>query len=118
MLAFNACHVWRPESVHPTSSFAADTRVRVTRNDGTALVLSSTRIANDSVIGAWPGSWTRVAVPVSDVKRLETYRVSADRTTIVVIGVAAAAIVFGIAFKKVTRPKPYDFCPGPQGCFE
>jgi hypothetical protein len=118
MLAFNACHVWRPEPVHPTSSFAADTRVRVTRNDGTGLVLVSTRIANDSVIGAWAGSSTRVAVPASDVKRLETYRVSADRTTIVVIGVAAAAIVFAIAFKKATSPKPYDFCPGPQGCLE
>ena len=118
MLALNACHVWRPEPVRSTSSFPANTRVRVTRNDGTALILVSTRIAKDSIVGAWAGSSTRIAVPVADVRRLDTYGVSADRTTVVVVGAAVAAIVFGVAFKKATRPKPYDLCPGRDSCFE
>jgi hypothetical protein len=118
MLALNACHVWRPEPVRSTSSFDVNTRVRVTRNDGTALVLVSTRIANDSIVGVWAGSSTRMALPVTDIRRLDTYGVSADRTTAVVVGVAVATLVFIVAFRKATQPKPFDPCPGRESCFE
>ena len=118
ILALNACHVWRPEPVRSASSFNANTRVRVTRNDGTGLILVSTRIANDSIVGVWAGSSKRVAVPVADVRRLDAYGVSADRTTVAVVGVAVAAIVLGGAFRKSTRPKPFDPCPGRESCFE
>lgn len=66
--------------------------VRVTRTNGESIVLDRVTVGVDSVVGLDHGSRTRVAIPASDVRRLESRRVEPVRTAGLVVLAAAAAV--------------------------
>jgi hypothetical protein len=93
LLWLNACHVWRPQTLGPATRFDSKAHVRVERNDGSSVVFIGPRIVGDSVIGLWAGSSSRLAVAVSDVRRVDEYRASPARTTLTVLGVVGGAVI-------------------------
>ena len=113
LLPTTACHVWRVETLAPTSAFRATDRITVTKVDGSSVALVDAHIVNDSVIGIWAGSSTRMAFGVSDVRAVKVRRLSADRTVMVVLGIAAGTAVMAKAISD-ERSKPTDIC---AGCF-
>jgi hypothetical protein len=78
----------------PQPAVAAGTRLRVTRVGGEVLYLSAIDVRGDSLYGALAYYVTDpyVALPLSDVARLEAQRTST--TVPVLLGLGAAALVF------------------------
>jgi hypothetical protein len=95
-LALGACHSW---SRRPVASPEADRDrflggpVRVTRAGGPPVVLVGVRIGRDSLFGnerARPNG--RVAIPLSDVRKVEKQRVDLLESAAVAVLAAAAAV--------------------------
>jgi hypothetical protein len=98
------CHAWRPMTATPQTAEAAPiARVRVVKRDGSALVLSSVRVREDSVVGFAGREGARRAIARDDVARMETRQVSASRTTLGVLGGAAVLflVLYAIALNSV-----------------
>jgi len=73
--------------------------VRVTRTNGSSIVLDGVTFEADSVIGrthAWP--YERVAIPTSDVRRVEARRVDPLRTSAAVVLSLGALVAVWAAF--------------------
>jgi hypothetical protein len=113
-LALGACHSW---SRRPVASPEADRDrflggpVRVTRAGGPPVVLVGVRIGRDSLFGnerARP--YRRVAIPVSDMRKVETQRVDPLETVAVVMLSAAAAVTVIAVFLSGSECS----CLGPQ----
>ena len=85
-----ACHTWSRTQLAPTPAFREGQRVRVVRSDGSRTVLVAPRVDGDSLVGSSPGSSTRVAIPVADIRRAERYELNAVRTTLLILAVAGA----------------------------
>ena len=113
LLSTAACFVSRTEALGPGSAFSRTDRIRVTRVDGSSAAIVGPRLVNDSVVGIWAGSSQRIAVALSEVRTVTVRRLSADRTVLTIIGVAAGAAVLGKAIKDEAS-KPWDICP--NGC--
>jgi hypothetical protein len=95
-----ACSTWsrRPAPTRPHEQFRTGP-VRVTRTDGSTIVLDRVTIGADSVIGrdhARPHA--RVAIPASDVRRVEARRVDPLRTSAVLILSLGAVVAVWAAF--------------------
>jgi hypothetical protein len=92
------CTQWRVQSVPPQQLVAAQHpgRVRVTRPDGTQVVLSDPEIVDDTLYGIEAGkgraSAHREGIPLHDVAHVSV-RKSDPFATGVLIGVPAAALV-------------------------
>lgn len=107
VLGAAGCGTWGRRPVpQPSSAEPLPTTVRVTRTDRSVLVLHEPSVQADSLVGfagdASPR--TRVAVPLSDVQRIDGRKVSVVRTagttlavlavgTVVLIGVTLAAFL-------------------------
>ena len=86
----------QPLPLGPQTAAVAGSRVRVTRTGGQVMELTSAEVHGDSLFGirAWyvPDTDPRVALPLSEVARVEAARTN---TTIpAVIGVGALLLVF------------------------
>ena len=84
------CHTWRRAELEPTPVSAAGQRVRVVRRDGSTTVLAGAHVIGDSLVGTQQKSSSRVAMPVTDIRRAERYELNGTRTTLLVVGVLAA----------------------------
>jgi hypothetical protein len=98
--ALAACGSWsrRPVPTRAHEQFVTGP-VRVTRTDGPPIVLERVTIGADSVIGrehARPHA--RVAIPASDVRRVEARRADPLRTSAVVILSLGAVVAVWAAF--------------------
>jgi len=110
LLLLPGCHTWRPVALAPNTGFATDNRVRVERRerstnsvvasgDGSApassarVVLHGAWVDGDTLFGWHSGRSTRHGVAVADVRRAEERRLSAGRTTLLVVGVGLAIVV-------------------------
>jgi hypothetical protein len=92
LLCLPACYTWRPIALTPARDLGPNARVRFERIDSTTAVFWGPRIVRDSVVAGsrdFPG---RAAVAVADIRRAEEYRVSAARTSLAVVGVAAGVV--------------------------
>ncbi len=90
VLWLNACYTWRPVELAPTPTFRETERIRVVRSDGTRTELAAPLIVDDSLVGHRSRPVTRVAIPTTDIKRVEVRKLNGVRTALVVGGVAAA----------------------------
>lgn len=102
LLAATGCATWsqRSASAGAQDETYAGT-VRVTRADGESIVLDRVTVGVDSVVGIDRGSrHARVAIPASEVRRLESRKSQPVRTAaLAAVGmVAAFAAVFAATY--------------------
>jgi hypothetical protein len=100
--ALGACATWTPEPTSaPTHGRSHAGPVRVTRADGAVVVLDHASVGADSVIGSEHAApHARVAIPASDVRKLESRRPQPVRTAaLAAVGaVAAVAAMFALTY--------------------
>jgi len=86
--SLGACRSWSRQpaaSPDPDRSLILHGPVRVTRTQGPPIVLVGVRISRDSLFGNEPAKpYDRVAIPVSEVRKVEARRVDPLATTAVV----------------------------------
>lgn len=98
-LALAGCVTWHPVGVGPATeaTFAHARRVRVLRSDGASFTLTGVTVSGDSIVGDLvpDGGVTprRVALPLAQVRRVETRGVDPARTTGAVLGGTALVVL-------------------------
>jgi hypothetical protein len=100
-----ACASWHLGTPNPAQFVETERpeQVRVTRTDGSSFTLASPSIRGDSLIGRGGGGLSRedsartVAVPLSDVSKVEVRKTSVGKTLAMVGGVLAALLIIGCA---------------------
>jgi hypothetical protein len=95
-----ACYSWRTSTVPVDQALTnRPDEVRVTRHDGTQLILSSPHLSGDTLIGVRRASRSEVsvAVPLSDVRAIEVRRFDGVETAGLIVGVGATAILIAAA---------------------
>ena len=88
--AVTACHTWEASPSAIPQDNLKESRVRVHMTNGSRLEMRVARLDPDSLIGSDRGD--RVAVALSDIKRLDNQQFSSDRTAVAVV----AGIVAGL----------------------
>jgi len=108
-LANTSCQVWHTERIAPESVFIQRQPhfLRITRSDGSRAVLEAPVLRDDSLSALVADK--PVAIPLSDIQRVETLHFSAGRTIGVVAGLGAATVAAIIAIFLIT-------CPGTAAC--
>ena len=105
-----ACSTWSRRDVAPGAPVVVSDRraVRVTRADGSVLVMTHSVIVNDSLVGVAGEPPRRVAVAVRDVERLDERRFSPARTAGLalgtVVGLAATLALFVVVAVATSGP--------------
>lgn len=97
LASLGACHSWNGRPIaQPEPDRILAGPVRVTRTDGSRVVLASVRMDRDSLFGNEQASpHGRVAIPISSVRTVEARRVNPIASAgVVVLSVAAGALVF------------------------
>jgi hypothetical protein len=97
-LLLNACYAWHAVELSPPRSFGENERVRVVRTNGSTSEVVAVRLVDDSLVSRRPGAATRVAIPITDIRRAETRRLNTGRTVLLVAGVAVAVYLAVGAF--------------------
>jgi hypothetical protein len=97
-LLLNACYTWRPVQLTPTHPVGEKQRVRIVRSNGSTLMLVGPRVISDSLVSDPPATMTRIAIPLTDVRRTDTRQLSQGRTLLLVVGVAVAVYLAVGAF--------------------
>ncbi len=107
MLAFTGCASWHARSAPATgdSTTFAHT-IRVTRTDRSVLVLEHARVAGDSLVGDVAGN--RMSIALRDVARVDERKVSALRTSGLVLGIAVGAFALLLAVAAATLPPSWN----------
>ncbi len=100
MAALGGCSTWgrRPAPIQPHRQFVRGP-VRVTRTDGSRIVLDRVTFGADGVTGrehARPHA--RIAIPASEVRRVEARRADPLRTSAVVLLTLGAFVAITGAF--------------------
>ena len=109
LLLLPACHTWRPVTMAPNTGFqGGKVRVETKAPPSDSLVASAGRSAGkshaavvfnpawvdgDSLYGYRSGSAQPVAIAVADVRRAEERRISAGRTTGLVVGIVGGGLI-------------------------
>jgi hypothetical protein len=98
--ALGACSTWKPAPMPaPSRDEAMSGPVRVTRTEGSRVVLDFVKVDRDSLVGnAHAEPHGRVAIPAAEVRRMERRRVSAAATGALVLLSLAAAVAVVAAF--------------------
>jgi hypothetical protein len=104
-----ACMSWKTQAVSPDQSLAKrPNQVRVTRADGSKVILLRPAIVADSLVGEPPGDSAkriaqRLAIPLSDVQSVAVQQVSAGKTVLLIagVGVTALAVIAAVIRLKV-----------------
>jgi hypothetical protein len=83
-----ACHGWRERDISTGIAPAVAGRedVRVTRSDGSSVRLDEPRVEGDSLTGQSHDASTRITLPVSDVRHVDSRVLSVGRTALLVGG--------------------------------
>jgi hypothetical protein len=101
VLLLGGCTTWEePPAPSPTEARAIHGLVRVTRSDGSSMELGDARVQRDSIVGTpRRNADARVAIALSDVRRVEVERVdvAASTWTVLLAGVAAFYIFLRLA---------------------
>lgn len=97
-LLLNGCYAWHAVELSPPRSFGENERVRVVRTNGSTSEVVAARIIDDSLVSRRPGAASRVAIPITDIRRAETRRLNTGRTVLLVAGVVVAVYLAVGAF--------------------
>ena len=96
ILSSIACRTWRIESLTPEAVLATHrpAQVRVTRTDGSKIVVNQPVLRADSLSGAIPrrGKQEDIRIPLADVQQVATRRFSVGKT----IGLGAGLVAGGL----------------------
>lgn len=101
------CFDWRTVGALPRSAdLPADTKI--TRYDGTAIVLAQARIENDTIRGYVSGSNVRHVIPLAHVDLIEAREFQAKQSVIagVLVGTLLYVIVKGLQATQPFGPIP------------
>lgn len=95
-LLLGACTSWhaRPVSQPGAGTFVAK-RARVTRADGTSLVVADARVRNDTLSGTVENGGAPVSLALADVRRVEVRRPN-ELANVLLITFAAAAVTVAL----------------------
>ena len=101
-----ACHGWQAGDISSgvAPAVAGEQTVRVTRRDQSREIVDAPHVESDSLTGYGRTARTRVALALPDVARVERWRRDAGRTTLTVVGSAAAFVGLNLVFSD-RRPK-------------
>jgi hypothetical protein len=102
-----ACRAWHTERIAPAPESVLTTRpparIRLTRTDGSQIVLEHPVLVADTLLGTWSSHGQRwnLRFPLTEIRQIETRRFSPVRTVGLGLGVAAgvaAAVSLVIAY--------------------
>ena len=108
LLCVAGCHTWQHRDVanlRPAPApivFSGSYPVRVTRPDGSKIVLKRAEVVGDSVVGEVERRPRRAAMAVADVHRLEERHVSVPRTALLVVAVAVGVFASFVSIALAT----------------
>ena len=110
-----ACTSWRTQAGSPSQVLTArqPSTARVTRADGSSVIVHGPRIVGDTLSG-WSGNsgaqdgGRPVQVPLSDIRSIEIRRTSAGKTILLLagIGVTAAVVAAAASSDPSVQPSP------------
>ena len=94
VLLLSACAAWRPYELapDPTANRPLPYLLRATRVDSSRVILTAPFMRADTLYGQKRVRGDTIALPVSEIVRLERERLILDRTLAVAIGVPAVAL--------------------------
>jgi hypothetical protein len=96
LVAQSGCSTWQVVDVSPRAVEGSH-EVRVTRPDGTRVVIASPRIAGDSLVGTRGGHpASAVALPLSEVSRLAIRHADGERNSAILLFAGATAATFAL----------------------
>ncbi len=89
-----ACASWRVEGAAPEALVTAKhpDQIRVLRANNSRVVLQHPTVAADSLRGSDPRAHGEVALPLSDVRTLETRHTDAGKSLLLGVGIAGAVV--------------------------
>ena len=89
----SGCHGWRPQA-NPTPGAQLPNPARVTRTDGSVLVLRGAAVSQDSITGTAErsGGAGRVAIPLSQVRSIDARGMDGGRTALLTVGILAGLL--------------------------
>jgi len=97
ILSGTACQTWRIESLTPEAVLATHhpAQVRVTRTDGSRIVVNQPVLRVDSLSGAIPrhGKKEDIRIPLADIQQVATRRFSAGKTLGLGVGLVAGGLM-------------------------
>lgn len=100
-----SCYRWEPHAVSPGGAAVPDAAtLRLTRPDGSQLVLRQAEVVNDSVHGLPDGSrrsLERHAESLSDIHQLEVRAFNGPATAYILLGVALVVVGAGVAAAQI-----------------
>jgi hypothetical protein len=93
ILCNTGCHVWHTEDVTPQLVLGSrsQARIRVTRTDGSRLILNRAAVHGDTLSGF---VWRKgaVEIPLNQVRETATPRMSTGRTVGLLLGIGALVV--------------------------
>ncbi|HET7464158.1 MAG TPA: hypothetical protein VFJ82_23070 [Longimicrobium sp.] len=92
-LLLGACTTWSEQS-SPTPAMSRPVKhVRLTRTDGTVVMLEEASVQGDSIVGTPPLTTGRAAVALADVKKAEIRRIDPS-ATVWTVGIVAGLLYY------------------------
>jgi hypothetical protein len=82
--------------------------ILVVYNDNSEVPVAKPRLVGDTLVGTWVGVGEAVAVPLSQIQRIDAKQRSAKRTALLIAGVAILAASGTYAIVRVTDNRYFD----------
>ena len=106
VVVITGCYSWgRPaEPARPFDLSSEAQDIRVTRVDGSRVVVRRARIVGDSVVGVRLRSYRQVAIAVTEVAMVETRHPDERKTTQLALGALGGLLVWTFWFRATYHP--------------
>jgi hypothetical protein len=107
-MTLSGCHGWRSRT-NPPSGAQLPNPARITRTDESVLVLRDAAVSHDSIVGQADrsGEAERVAIPLSQVRRIDARGVDGTRTALLGVGVLVG--LFGLVVLAASSVPPGSY---------
>jgi hypothetical protein len=107
MIGVGGCFAWKTVGALPRSAdLPADTRL--TKYDGTTIILAQSRIENDTIRGYVDGSHVRYVIPLAAVDLIEARQLQPKQS--VIAGVLVGGLVY-VVVKGLQATQPFGPIP-------
>jgi hypothetical protein len=92
-MTLSGCHGWRSQTNPPSGAQLPDP-ARITRTDASVVVLRDAAVSRDSIVGQVDrsGGTERVAIPLSQVRRIDARGMDGGRTALLGAGILAGLL--------------------------
>ena len=101
-MTLSGCHGWRSQTNPPSG--ALPNPARITRTDASVVVLRDAEVSRDSIVGQVDGGAGRVAIPLSQVQRIDARGMDGGRTALLGVGILVG--LFGLVVLAVANTPP------------